>query len=55
MSIYHSETQKIYNELRRIKQSLVGGTEFTLADFSIYINGIDGFGGLIEEWFGVCA
>lgn len=55
MSIYHSETQKIYNELRRIKQSLVGGTEFTLADLSITINGKDGLGGLIEEWFGVWA
>lgn len=55
MSIYHPETEKIYNTLQQIKHSLVGGTRFTLADLTITINGKDGLGGLIEEWFGVWA
>ncbi|MFZ7175338.1 NgoBV family restriction endonuclease [[Pasteurella] aerogenes] len=55
MSIYHTETQRIYDHLQRIKHTLVGSTSFTLADLAITINGKDGLGGLIEEWFGVWA
>lgn len=55
MNNYHKETQKIYKLLQEIKPKLIGGTQFTLADLKIAINGKDGLGGLIEEWFGVWA
>lgn len=50
--MYHSESSKIFEKLQSIKDSLVGGTNFTLGSISIQIEGKDGIGGLIEEWFG---
>lgn len=50
--MYHSESSKIFEKLQLIKDSLVGGTNFTLGSISIQIEGKDGIGGLIEEWFG---
>ncbi len=49
---YHSEALKIFSELNAIKHTLIGGTNFTLGDLSIQIEGKDGIGGVIEEWFG---
>lgn len=50
--MYHSEASKIIEKLKSTKESLIGGTNFTLGDISIQIEGKDGIGGLIEEWFG---
>ncbi|MFW1941801.1 NgoBV family restriction endonuclease [Acinetobacter junii] len=52
---YHSEALKIFEALNAVKDSLVGRTNFTLGDISIQIEGKDGIGGLIEEWFGYWA
>ncbi len=49
---YHSESLKIFEALTTVKDSLIGGTNFTLGNISIQIEGKDGIGGLIEEWFG---
>lgn len=49
---YHSEALKIFEALTTVKDSLIGGTNFTLGNISIQIEGKDGIGGLIEEWFG---
>ena len=55
MTYYHSETIKIYNALNEIKPYLKGETKFTLANLTLKVEGKDGLGGLIEEWFGVWA
>ena len=52
MDKYHPETVSIFQRLQEIQPNLKGGTKFTLADFTIQVNGKDGLGGLIEEWFG---
>ncbi len=52
---YHNESQKIYENLLSIKDTLTGGTVFSLGDVSIDVEGKDGIGGLIEEWFGIWA
>lgn len=53
--MYHSESLKIYNKLLENLDSLVGGTTFSIGDISINVEGKDGLGGLIEEWFGIWA
>ena len=55
MNGYHKESLSMYQALLGIKPSLVGGTHFHLGDVSLQIEGKDGIGGLIEEWFGVWA
>lgn len=52
---YHSEAINIFTELRSIKHTLVGSTRFQLGGISLQIEGKDGIGGLIEEWFGCWA
>lgn len=49
---YHSEALKIFSKLQSIKTTLIGGTNFKLGEISLQIEGKDGIGGLIEEWFG---
>lgn len=48
----HPEAVKIFHKLQTVKSELIGGTNFKLGDISIQIEGKDGIGGLIEEWFG---
>ena len=50
--VYHTESQQILEHLLSIKDPLVGGTHFRLGDISLDIEGRDGIGGLIQEWFG---
>lgn len=50
--MYHQESARIYDELNRIKSTLTGGTQFQIAGLIINVEGKDGVGGLIEEWFG---
>jgi len=50
--MYHNESVKIYNELSNQKESFKGQILFELGDIEIKINGKDGVGGLVEEWFG---
>lgn len=50
--MYHQESIRIYDELHRIKSTLTGGTQFQIAGLIINVEGKDGIGGLIEEWFG---
>ena len=50
--MYNIESINIFNELQSIKHTLVGGTNFTLGGIHLQIEGKDGIGGLIEEWFG---
>jgi len=53
--MYHEESVKIYNALLKNLHSLQGGTIFKIGDVSIKVEGKDGLGGLIEEWFGAWA
>ena len=53
--MYHSESQKIYNKLQQNLIHLTGKTVFIIGDIEIEVEGKDGLGGLIEEWFGVWA
>ncbi len=53
--MYHEECIKIKNALLSNLSTLKGGTIFTIGDISINVEGKDGLGGLIEEWFGVWA
>jgi type II restriction enzyme len=50
--MYHPESTRILNELISVKANLVGGTTFKIGDLSVSVEGKDGVGGLIEEWFG---
>lgn len=52
---YHRESIAIFEQLQSIKHTLTGGTHFRLGDVALQIEGKDGIGGLIEEWFGVWA
>lgn len=52
---YHAESIAIFERLQSIRHTLTGGTHFRLGDVSLDIEGKDGIGGLIEEWFGVWA
>jgi hypothetical protein len=51
----HSVSIAIFNKLLIELPSLSGGTQFRLGNTSLDIEGKDGLGGLIEEWFGVWA
>lgn len=53
--MYHEEANKIYKELMKQLPSFNGGTSFKIGDIEIAVQGKDGLGGLIEEWFGVWA
>lgn len=53
--MHHAESLKIYNKLLKNLDSFVGGTTFSIGDISINVEGKDGLGGLIEEWFGIWA
>lgn len=53
--MYHPESQKIYDTLIKDIAKLKGGTIFSIGDVSIDVEGKDGLGGLIEEWFGAWA
>ncbi|OTG91762.1 hypothetical protein B9T24_15725 [Acinetobacter sp. ANC 4654] len=53
--LYHEEASEIFNELQSVKHTLVGSTKFQLGNISLQIEGKDGIGGLIEEWFGCWA
>lgn len=55
MSMYHAESLRIFNQLKADLGSLVGGTIFSIGNISINVEGKDGLGGLIEEWFGIWA
>lgn len=52
---YHPEAVAIFTQLNSIKSTLIGSTNFKLGDISLQIEGKDGIGGLIEEWFGYWA
>ncbi|MEA1989423.1 MAG: NgoBV family restriction endonuclease [Pseudomonadota bacterium] len=52
--MYHPESQKMHDKLAS-DLPLRGGTKFTIDNAEINIEGKDGLGGLIEEWFGVWA
>ncbi len=51
----HLESKKIFKQLIVDLPTLAGGTQFNLGEISLQIEGKDGLGGLIEEWFGVWA
>lgn len=51
-AMYNIESMNIFHKLQSIKHTLVGGTNFTLGGIHLQIEGKDGIGGLIEEWFG---
>lgn len=53
--MYHQESIGICNALQQEIGNLTGGTLFQIGDISIKVEGKDGLGGLIEEWFGVWA
>lgn len=51
--MYHKTSVLIYDHLSSIRESLVGGTVFTLAGLTVDIEGKDSIGNLIQEWVGV--
>lgn len=51
----HPVSTAIFNKLLTELPTLSGGTHFTLGGISLEIEGKDGLGGLIEEWFGAWA
>jgi len=53
--MYHPEAIRIKSSLLKNISNLKGGTLFSIGDISIEVEGKDGLGGLIEEWFGVWA
>ncbi len=53
--MYHTEANKIYDELLNQLPTFEGGTSFNIGNIKIDVQGKDGLGGLIEEWFGVWA
>jgi len=52
---YHSESSAILKKLLIELPTLTGGTLFKLGSIGIDVEGKDGLGGLIEEWFGTWA
>ncbi len=50
--MYHQISTDLLNHLKRELPSLQGGTTFNIGQISIEVEGKDGLGGLIEEWFG---
>ncbi len=53
--MYHTESLKIKESLINSLAELRGETVFRIGDTSINVEGKDGLGGLIEEWFGIWA
>ncbi len=53
--MYHTESTKIKDALINNLSTLTGGTLFSIGDITIDVEGKDGLGGLIEEWFGIWA
>ncbi len=53
--MYHVEAEKIYKELMKQLPKFKGGASFNIGNIKIEVQGKDGLGGLIEEWFGVWA
>lgn len=51
----HPVSLSIYKKLLEDLPTLSGGTQFRLGTISLEIEGKDGLGGLIEEWFGAWA
>ena len=51
----HAESIALFNQLQVDLPTLSGGTQFRLGNTALAIEGKDGLGGLIEEWFGVWA
>ncbi|QBL10453.1 NgoBV family restriction endonuclease [Rheinheimera sp. D18] len=51
--MYHKISQLAFELLLSEKPLLVGGTKFKIANIEIDVEGKDGLGGLIEEWFGL--
>lgn len=49
--MYHKVSKNLFNHLKR-ELPLHGGTTFNMGKISIDVEGKDGLGGLIEEWFG---
>lgn len=52
---HHPEAERLFSKLLQDLPTLTGGTQFTLGPTTLSIEGKDGLGGLIEEWFGVWA
>lgn len=50
--MYHAESIRAFNNLNRVKQSLVGGTSFSLGGLAVDIQGKDSIGNLVQEWLG---
>lgn len=50
--MYHKESIRVKDELVNQKDTLEGRIMFLMGDIEVRINGKDGIGGLIEEWFG---
>jgi len=48
----HQVSIDIFDKLSNDLSTFSGGTKFTLGDITLDIEGKDGLGGLIEEWFG---
>jgi type II restriction enzyme len=53
--MYHPECIKCRDLLLSNISSLVGKTIFQIGNISVDVEGKDGLGGLIEEWFGIWA
>ena len=51
--MYHNESVKIIQELDKQKTTFNGCIKFLMGGIEVKINGKDGIGGLIEEWFGI--
>jgi hypothetical protein len=50
--MYHKVSLDALDKLQKQKHKLVGGTKFSIGNIQIDVEGKDGLGGLIEEWFG---
>ncbi|MFA0320393.1 NgoBV family restriction endonuclease [Vibrio sp. 10N.222.55.A3] len=51
--MYHKVSSSAFEQLKAEKPLLVGGTKFKISNIEIDVEGKDGLGGLIEEWFGL--
>lgn len=50
--MYHAESIRAFNHLNSVRQSLVGGTSFSLGGLAVDIQGRDSIGNLVQEWLG---
>ncbi len=53
--MYHHVSKSALELLELEKPTLIGGTKFKISNIEIDVEGKDGLGGLIEEWFGLWA